>query len=247
MHPPMILRVLRASDGSPLLTGTSFVIDRDVVVGRSPEADIVLPDSSVSRKHLRIVVGPPLTVAALTDGNGTFHVQDETPIGSSPFVIPAGGAQLQLGGVLVSLAPLAATDPVWEVMKPARSSARFEVVWDADQCLVRCGGADLPLNGAAARFFGLLAERVGEVVHHWDLEQEVGTPHLAPVATLVRRALAEAHDKGHVDLWEAAAPAAREGVDDGDLAALGRRIVQSRRGHGYALLLRPEDIDRRRI
>ncbi|MEM6928303.1 MAG: FHA domain-containing protein [Myxococcota bacterium] len=247
MHPPMVMRVLRASDASLLLTGTSFVIDRDVVVGRSPEADIVLPDPSVSRWHLRIAVGPPLTVVALTDRNGTFHVEDETPIGRTPFVIPAGGAQLQIGGVLVSLAPLAVTDPVWEVMKPARSNARFEVVWDADQCLVRCGGADLPLNGAAARFFGLLAERVGEVVHHWDLEQEVGTPHLAPVATLVRRALAEAHDKGLVDLFGSATDAAREAGDDGDLAALCRRIVQSRRGHGYALLLRPEDIERRRI
>ncbi len=240
MPTPMVLRVLRASEPSSLSTGTSFVIDGDAVVGRSPEADIVLGDPSVSRRHLRIEFGPPLRLHPLTDRNGTFV---EGAALNGHHEVGDDGVRLQLGGVLLSLAPLAVTDPVWEVLTPGRPSASFVVLHDGGQCLVRCGGEDLPLNGAAARFLALLAERPGEVVHHWDLEQETGTPHLAPLASQVRRVLVEAHERGLVDLFSVASPAALE-VEGAiaDLTQLVRRMVQSRRGHGYALLVKQDDV-----
>jgi len=245
MQPSIVLRVLRTSDAS-IPPAAAFLVARDLVVGPTPDAAVVIAAPAVSRRHLRIERGPPVRVSALTASNGTFCEGARlTP--DAPVEVPSTGAQLQLGGVLVALGPLARTDPVWESLSTRGPSAGgLEVVWDAGQCLVRAGGRDLALNGAAARLVGLLVERVGEVVHHWDLQQEVGTPHLAPVASQVRRALAEAHASGAVDLRALAGPGVAPAADE-DIPSLCRRLVQSRRGHGYVLHLDPDRLRVRRV
>lgn len=246
MSLPLVLRVLRVSDAGALVPGTSFAIhERSVTIGRSPDADVVLADPSVSRQHLRIVPGPPILVEALTHTNGTFFAGQRL----DPEVvkeIPPEGGEIQLGGVLLALEPLRETEPVFVSLEPeARAEAAvFEVVWDGGHCLVRCHGVDLGLTGTAARFFGLLADEAGDVVHHWDLQGELGTPHLAPLATAVRRALADAVDHGVLDLeWLRG----RAGEPTGDVAEVLRRLVQSRRAHGYALHLLPHDLSVTRV
>src|SRR5881227_1533383 len=43
------------------------------VIGRDPECDVVIADSTLSRRHARLRVGPPLTIEDLGSKNGT-HV-----------------------------------------------------------------------------------------------------------------------------------------------------------------------------
>src|SRR5262245_20786997 len=54
--------------------GRKFTIDKTAVLGRSTEADIVLDDSEVSRKHAEIsrTGQGPFTLKDLSSRNGTF-------------------------------------------------------------------------------------------------------------------------------------------------------------------------------
>ncbi|MEO0601006.1 MAG: FHA domain-containing protein [Myxococcota bacterium] len=241
--PPIVVRVLRAPEGSALAEGTALPVRQAVsILGRSPDADVVLPDRTVSRHHARIEVGETVRVTALTSSNGTFLGQLPLREGE-PVSVPAHGAELQLGGVVLDLVVLADTAPVFEpVAAKARLSepALLTVVWDGGQCVARTGRRDLGLTAAPARFLGLLAEQAGDVVHYWDLEQELQTPHLAPLASAVRQAFLGALQSGSLD-------AARVheqvrdlcGIEASRLAdsELMRSLVQARRGHGYVLNL----------
>ena len=254
--PPLVLRVLSAPEGSALARGASFPLQGpEAVVGRSPDADVVLPDNTVSRRHLRLTVGPPIRVEALTASNGTFV--DGTPLElGTPVSVGVGGARLQLGGVLLAVVPLAETEPVLEPLRSPSQGPRHEpllsVQWDAGQCLTRCRGRDLGLTGAAARFLGLLAEQAGEVVHHWDLQQELDTPHLAPLATAARHALMAAVEAGvlsELHLRERLQAAGIGGPVSEALppAELMRAVLQARRGHGYVLHLHRTDVQVTRV
>lgn len=251
----IVLRVVRAPEGSSLSVGATFPVPApQAVVGRSPEADVVLADGTVSRQHLRIHAGPPVLVEALTSSNGTFL--DREPLGIGVAVpLPTPTSRLQLGGVVLAVIPLAETtpvvDPLPSLAREARSEPVLQVRWDAGQCSIRCRGRDLGLSGAPARLLGLLAEHAGEVVHHWDLQQELDTPHLAPLASAVRAALARTVHEGVVprSLFQArliSAQIAPEAVPT-DPTELMRRVVQARRGHGYVLHLDRSDVEVERI
>jgi serine phosphatase RsbU (regulator of sigma subunit) len=63
--------LLTAIEGA--LAGQSFEITGHLIVGRSPECTIALPDPSVSRQHARIEVTPEgVCVQDLLSGNGTL-------------------------------------------------------------------------------------------------------------------------------------------------------------------------------
>ncbi len=242
--PQLLLQVLQVPEGSALAVGTSWpIVGPQAVIGRSPTADVMVGDRTVSRAHVRVHAGPPTRVEVLTSSNGTFV--DQRPVGvGSPVVVGPQGARLQLGGVLLGLAPLVATEPVLEpLVSLAAAAALLSITWDAGQCVVRSGGRDLGVTGAAARLLGVLAGRAGEVVHHWDLEQELGTLHLAPLVTAVRNALSEAVDAevlGEGVLRQRVERATGERASD--RKELMRQLVQSRRGHGYVLHLLPTDV-----
>lgn len=246
--PTLVLRILRVPDGSVLVQGTGFPLaGAEVVVGRAPDADVVLADGTVSRQHLRVLLGPPVRIEALTASNGTFL--DDVPLPPGELVeVPAHAARLQLGGVVVALVQLADTEPVLEPLGAGGVGPTEPVLaiqWDAGQCVARCGGRDLGLTGAAARFLGLLAEQPGEVVHHWDLEQELDTTHLAPLATAARHALLAAIRAGALSVAHVRARVRAATVDTSEaetLPDLMRDLVQSRRGHGYVLNLTAEDV-----
>lgn len=253
--PSLLLRVAQAPAGSALEVGTALPITgADVVLGRSPDADLIVADRTVSRHHLRLRVGVPPTVEPLTASNGTFL--GETPLPAHVATpLPEGPTRLQVGGVVFEVLPLADTEPVLHplsadvptdpVEAPLRSPL-LEVVWDAGQCVARCGDRDLGLVGLPARLLGLLAAEAGAVVHHWDLQDALGTPHLAPMASAVRAALSDAIDAGALDEERLRAGLGLEAADL-DRAALLRRLLQARRGHGYVLHLRPKDVSIRQV
>jgi len=237
---------MQVPEGSALAVGTSWPLVTDaVIVGRSPTADVMVADRTVSREHVRIEVGPPTRVHVLTRSNGTF-IDQQPASPDTPIDVGPDGARLQLGGVLLALATLTATEPVLEPLgaAPPAPSVPLTVTWDAGQCQIRCGDRDLGLTGAPARLFGVLAGRAGEVVHHWDLEQELGTLHLAPLVTAIRKALSDAVDHGVLseELFRDRLKAATGDDGAGDRNALMRKVVQSRRGHGYVLHLQADDV-----
>ena len=251
MESGWLIRILRAPSGSPVETGSVRALTQaSVVLGRSPEADIVLMDASVSRRHASISLGPPAVVEALTSSNGTFL--NEMPIEPGrPLPLPSPGARLQLGGVVLEITPLGETRPVLEVIREDLGIPLLEVTWDAGQCAIRCSGRPLPIAGAASQFFGALADSPGEIVHHWDLQQLVGTAHLAPLATAARRALAGAIRTGALDAERLLAWHEAQTTPDPEptmsTERLLRWVVQSRRGHGYVLNLPPHAVVVRRI
>ncbi len=59
--------------------GKQIMVDRPIVIGRDPQADLVLEDGEVSGQHARITPSPDgsATVEDLDSANGTFVNQNE--------------------------------------------------------------------------------------------------------------------------------------------------------------------------
>jgi pSer/pThr/pTyr-binding forkhead associated (FHA) protein len=69
----LILEVVEGPDA-----GKRVVVDKPIVIGRDPEADFVLEDREVSRRHLKLTpTGDYVTVEDLGSANGTFINQNE--------------------------------------------------------------------------------------------------------------------------------------------------------------------------
>lgn len=89
-------------------------------VGRDPECDVILPDSSVSRRHLRVSSAPSgLLVEDMGSSNGTWldgrRIQREYIQSGHPFVV--GRVAMMLRFVQQG------TAPAYEARRPAGSSA----------------------------------------------------------------------------------------------------------------------------
>src|SRR5262245_56996304 len=70
-----------------------------VLLGRSAEADISLDHPSVSRRHARIHVGPPLTIEDLGSANGTrVGGSPLAPGERRPFAL---GEAIDVGSIIV--------------------------------------------------------------------------------------------------------------------------------------------------
>ncbi|WP_062385129.1 FtsK/SpoIIIE domain-containing protein [Demequina iriomotensis] len=119
-----MLRVLAGPDAGrefPLRSGTS-------VVGRAREADVVLSDPLVSKRHLRVNVGEAVEVHDLGSANGV------TVAGAGVTrAVVQPGEEVALGDTVVAVLPRAATAspessaaPVVDVIRSPRVVARFD-------------------------------------------------------------------------------------------------------------------------
>jgi pSer/pThr/pTyr-binding forkhead associated (FHA) protein len=81
--------------------GLQLVLDRPVVIGRSPDVDLVLEDGEVSRRHARVAPAADgsAVVEDLGSANGTFvnHNEVHTPARLSP------GDELLIGVTLIEV------------------------------------------------------------------------------------------------------------------------------------------------
>lgn len=95
-NPPIMLRVV----APPHVLGQTFTVDRPLVAGRGPDADIVLDDPYTSDLHTRFAVQQGrLLVADLGSTNGTY-VNENRVTGS---VSAAPGDTVRLGQTIMEV------------------------------------------------------------------------------------------------------------------------------------------------
>lgn len=256
-----LLRVLHVADSS-LPTGETFVVGEDTLLGRAPDTTVRLDHASISRHHLRWrVVTHPDTIELLNLSRHSAVFVDGASLAPGGTWRGAAPARLQLGAILFEVTGIAATEPYAHRIEPApgREAAVepapehpaidpiFEILQDGDATAVRCRGRFVDLPPAACRLFARLARQSSAVVHRWDLQDAVGPGgNLAQLTTLIRRGVRDLVEAGVIDPGElremirAASGSGRvEDLDSLDLETLLRRLVLSRRGHGYVLCIPP--------
>jgi S-DNA-T family DNA segregation ATPase FtsK/SpoIIIE len=81
--------------------GRQVALDRPIVIGRSPDSDLVLEDGEVSRRHAKVTLAPDgsATIEDLGSANGTFVNQYEL---HAPAPIDAGD-ELLLGVTVIQV------------------------------------------------------------------------------------------------------------------------------------------------
>lgn len=236
----IVLRVISAPTDSILATGSLLYATEDVVVlGRGDGADVLVPDVTVSRSHARVRLLPGVVrIERLAEHNALFV--DEMSVVEA-IEITGDHAVLQLGGVVLAMQRIEQTStrttrPVNEA-QPAPTTARFRVVWDAQNCTVHLDERALDLPPLAASFLGRILESADTPVHQWDLHEHLGSrTNLAQCASLVRSALRRRVEDGELDADDLAAAvhaALDAPVDPTDLTELLRRLIGNQRGFGY--------------
>lgn len=203
------------------------------VIGRHPDVVMCLPGSTVSRSHAQLEkTGGRWTLTPLTTSNAVF-------VGGRPVTaatVLENGVSFQLGGVVLVLVEEAGTTPVLERLD---SPVLLEVQVDAGKCSVYAGGQLLPVAPSGAAVLGVLVEHAGKPVHRWDLLEVVGpNANLDKVVSKLRGTLREALRDGCLDASEVVALL---GGGEEDLV---KRLLVTRRGHGYLLALPPERVRR---
>lgn len=235
------LTIARVPAGSTLATGLTFPLAGPTLIGRAPEADLVLADRTVSRRHARIWPTPSgWRVANRSRGNGIFVDQASVAPGAeAPLPAPC---RLQIGGIIFAVDAVAETVPVNEpIIAPRPAGPALVVRRDGDGCTAHWQGRLMALPPVAALVLFALARQPAAVVHEWDIQQVVGRACNLPQAiSAIRRGFRALIREGATTVDALAALIARasaEEVSAADPATLARQLVRARRRHGYALLL----------
>lgn len=255
----LIATVIHAPASSVGLRGRVFPFRGRVLVGRSPEADLRVDEPTVSRRHAELHTegGAFLEVRAISRGSATFVNEEPLEAGEVQRLVHFP-ALLQVGGVLLQIAPQRRTEPWLEALAvggplPGQQAARGDVPLlhisrDGDACAVRVLGRHLEIPGAAARVLWELGRNAGRVVHQWELQDAAGAEaNLPQLVSVTRRALRRLVEKDVLQrtqveaLMRRAAEGERlEALGEESLEALMRKLILSRRRHGYVLCLPPE-------
>ncbi len=238
----LLLRVLRTADDSNLAVGDLLHVPTDVaVLGRGEQADVLLPDPTVSRVHARLTVLPDgVRVERLAEHNGVFV--DELPV-EGDLVVRDDQAAVQLGAVVLLMMRVDSganrtTLPVGSVHVVPEPSARIRVVWDAQQCTVYVDGRALDVTPRAAAFLGALCETPDAPVQEDDLRERMHgyTGNIHQCATLARSALRRRVEEGTLelaDLVTSVRAAFDASFDDTDPNTVVRLLVGNQHSFGY--------------
>jgi hypothetical protein len=164
-------------------------------------------------------------------------------------MLAASCASLQIGAIVLSIEPNMETEPFNLPLSvphapdqtPAPQSALLTVERDGDNASVWWRGKLIPMKPTSAVILHILASQAGRVVHEWDILDALGRDCDLPQAiSAIRRPLRALIASGELDADALADLIAQVSVEDEDLRApdqLARRLISSRRGQGYALLL----------
>lgn len=243
------LEVQRCLDGELAIGAVRVVTAPGAVLGRSPEVSVTLPSGTVSRRHAQIrAAATGWEVAALTRTNGTFL--DGEALSAGVWTTLRIGQRLQVGGVVLAVVAGEETRPVLTPLEQVTDEPVLSARWDGELCTIRCMGRLLSLEPQPTRALAALMERPGVTIHRWDILEAIGDGarvNLDRCMSKVRRALREALEEGVLPRPLVEAAVASLDADSGDLSnlevgALMRRLVASRRGHGYLLCLSPQQV-----
>lgn len=253
-HPELLLRLLHSPDGSRLAPPMLVAVRPGDQCGRNADANVFLDDTSVSRTHARFHREEPRwLVENCSANNGLFVDALPVPPGTRA-ELPAHACHLQIGGLLFECTPSEGTtpylEPILERPSSAPDAAREPLVRvrrDGDAATLYVAGRLVPIKPLAALVLFVLAEQPGTVVHEWDiLDRLRREAHVSQAISEIRRVFRRLLDDGVLDAhvvrgWveEASAGLGPETLESLDPAALLRRLVLSRRGHGYALMVPP--------
>lgn len=251
----LVLTIDQVRAGAALEPGRAFRLGRSPsLAGRGESCPIWLPDSTVSREHARLTAhGLEIEVEVLPGRSSTFLNGRRLRPGESVRV-PAAGAQLQLGGVLLAVKALDETvefqERLGEADSPVTSPPLVTWSWEAGEVDVRVSGRRLDLYPAAARALAVLLEHPSESVASADIQDELGsTANVEQLMSYIRAAFRQAIQSEALPQARLATEVARvhSGASVEELAtmdprALLRILVQSRRGFGYALNLAPDAV-----
>jgi len=248
-----LLLLLRVPAGSPLRPGITLALREGLELGRDPSVSAPLDDRSVSRRHVKVSLGADgLRLENLSTNNGLFIDGVAVPPGTAR---PLGKARrVQIGGLLFEVTVDEATRPVNEPLTlgtaapTRRAEVIYRIVTDGDACTVRLRGQHLDLSVNAARALRAMAKAPGTIIHEWDIQTEVGgRRNVAQLMSRIRRALKAAVANGDLreDEIRAHIEAVRVGGELESVASLSgaallRRYVWARRGHGYAWMVPAE-------
>lgn len=199
MQTPNYIPMLIAQTGP--VAGQNWVLSKDeLILGREPDCDIVIPDRQVSRQHARFVrVGGTFTIEDLGSKNGT-HVNGATLEGpkslqDGDLIQVALIAKLQFVGSEATM-PVkldAAAHPTGPLILPRPAGGRLRVDSGARRVWVKDQELDPALSVPQFRFLELLHQRAGQVCTRedvigavWPGAEDVGVSEQA-IDALVRR------------------------------------------------------------
>lgn len=244
----LTLVVTRSLDPQIPIASRFAVPSAGGTLGRQHGADVLLPSSTVSRTHARLTPsGDAWRLEALTAGNGTFIDGEPVPVGSpQPVTL---GSSVQIGGIVLTLEAAASTTPVLQPLETPRPLLHARL--DGDATVIHCGEHLLNVAPQPARALTVLMEHAGTPVHRWDLLDAVGrNADLDRCISKLRRALRDALAAGRIPrgpLLEGILQVQGAPVDELDDDALVRRLIWSRRGHGYVLCLPAQRVTVERV
>lgn len=250
-------RVEKTREGSPVAVGSLWdTVASEVVIGRDPSADFRLDDSTVSRRHVKLVLdGSTVHVENLSSRGAAFVDQTKLDPGES-MSLESDGFHLQIGRILLRVESGTATASFNEAMslmvsaKPAARAPGLGIVcrWDAGRCHILVNGKLIEMFPAASQIFAALCETPGRPVHHMDLQETVGpNTSLEQQISYARKAWRGLIEDGLVDAEVIQDRIRRlstnvDRLDEIDLSALMRRFIASQRGFGYVVFLEPGDV-----
>ena len=157
--------VLIANSGS--LNGHQWIIDKDLVIGRDADCDIVIPDRQVSRHHARIVYsGNGILIEDLGSKNGTYL--NNQAVTEPSKLIEADEITIAFTQTFLFLST-DATLPLSDL--PAEISRMFTLRLDEGSRRVWIRGEELdpPLSNQQFNLLQYLYDRTGEVVSREEL------------------------------------------------------------------------------
>ena len=258
-----IIRVEKVLAGSPLTPGLlSPTLLGQARVGRLAEAEVHLPDPTISGTHLIVWLDEAGFHLRNESRHGTTLVQGAPLAYGQTQTLDAEAVWVQVGRALLHIYRAPRTIPVGEMIELPRQAQlapevpllRFQSFAGRVELWVR--GHAVHVFPTVARLLVRLAQTPGEVVTHGELEMAVsadafpklGGSSIAQLVTYARQMFSDALDAGWIDedeLRDLVAPCAHG--DEQELAALDRQrllqlLIQNIRGLGYRLHLPPHQI-----
>ena len=275
----MWLRVMIALEPGGLEEGRGFEFGGELpwVLGRMPPHAPSLEDPSISRRHAVISLTPRGFLIENVSGHNGMFIDGTEILPGQDALLPDETCHVQLGSVVFELKWLEETRPFTQALPPHAENEALAAAWsptspalravlpepkeapkplfaltrDGDCCTVQCKGRLVALKPSCALALYALCTRPGQVVHSWDMLDEMGGEYdLAQAVSGLRREVRELIQVGWLARHELAALISRTSAHPSldelmamEDAALVRRLVLSRRGHGYALMVPEIEVD----